>query len=959
MAPFEPDAQQRVVLDHAAGPMLVTGGFGTGKTAVLRERFARLIEGGADPDRVALVVRSRRAREEAHAHLLERLGMALPVLTVVTIHGLAYHVVGQRFRALGYSAPPKVLSANEQFARVRELLAGEDPEMWPAYGTLLPLRGFADEVRQLLIRAQEALVTPQDIERRAAAAGLGGWGELAAFLRHYLSVLDAAGEVDFAGLVEQAAVAAGSGEPAFDHILVDDYQDATAGAERLLAEIRPTSLVVGGDLAAHVFSFQGTTDEPLRRFTERNRGAASVELDTGHRPPPAVVEAWHAEHVSEQHAAVARELRRIQVEEDVPWSELAVLSRRQGPHMAGLLRALDDANVPRTTSESGPPASLPATRPFVLALRWLIASDDVRDELIEPLLTSELGRLSPATARTLLRLVRAHGHRPGKALAQHHLLPEDEGEGLGRLLDTLEQASASRASALDAFEVLWHGLPYSAELVERATTDHHARVDLDAVVQLSEMLSGDADASVEAFLSELGSAEGGPELAAGIGDELDAVHVLTAHAAAGRGFDSVIVLDVLEGDFPSLSRPEPMFDLGALDATPSRAEVNRARLAEERRLFTMVLRRARRRVVLTATDPHGDAGIMLTSRFVEELGVEWVPAPQLPFPEPVSVREASALWRRTLADPGAPQTERLASLQGVLALGQDPRRWWFQRDWTDLGAGEREQMHLSYSRLSTLENCDLQYVLSSELGLDPGGGFQAWVGKLVHSIIEDCENGEIERTPDAFRRVLDERWEPARFPSYAISEAERANAKDVIIPNWFERYEHPPATATEQVFSFAFDGATIRGKIDRIGPGPDGRTRITDYKSGRSDSAPKPSESLQLGIYYLAVSECEDLAEHRPVAAVELAYLGGRKGKPALDVREWSVSEENEEDYKARMRERMSGLVDRIRDLDRERAYVASTKASCFFCGFQTLCTRYPQGGLVFPIASPAADVPA
>jgi RecB family exonuclease len=416
----------------------------------------------------------------------------------------------------------------------------------------------------------------------------------------------------------------------------------------------------------------------------------------------------------------------------------------------------------------------------------------------------------------------------------------------------------------------------------------------------------------------------------------------------------VIVLDVLEGDF-SLSRPESMFDLGALDTTPSRAEVNRARLAEERRLFTMVLHRARRRVVLTATDPHGDAGVTLTSRFVEELGIEWVPAPQLPLAEPISVRGAGAAWRRTLADLGAPPAVRLASLQGILALGQDPRKWWFQRDWTDPGAVEREQLHLSYSRLSTLENCDLQFVLSSELGLDPGGGFQAWVGKLVHSIIEDCENGEVERTPEAFRHVLDERWEPARFPSHAISEAERANAKDVIVPNWFERYAHPPATATEQSFSFPFDGATIRGKIDRIGPGPDGGTRITDYKSGRSDSAPKPSESLQLGVYYLAVSECEDLTEHRPVAAVELAFLGGKKGRPALDVKEWSVSQENEEDYKTRMRERISGLIEHIRDLDRDPAYVASTKANCFFCGFQSLCTRYPQGGPVFPIAPPAA----
>ena len=227
------------------------------------------------------------------------------------------------------------------------------------------------------------------------------------------------------------------------------------------------------------------------------------------------------------------------------------------------------------------------------------------------------------------------------------------------------------------------------------------------------------------------------------------------------------------------------------------------------------------------------------------------------------------------------------------------------------------------------------------------------MGKLVHSIIEGCERGSVDRTPEAFDRELDERWEPTRFPSYAISEAERANAKAVLIGNWFARYAQPMATATERGFAFDFEGARIRGKIDRIGPVPEGGTRITDYKTGRSDSAPKPAESLQLGIYYLAVNECDELAEHRPVQAVELAFLGGRKADPALDVKAWSVSEDVEEDYKERMRERLAELIARIRELNERRRYLANTKANCFFCRFQTLCTRYPQGGAVFPIPGP------
>jgi superfamily I DNA/RNA helicase/RecB family exonuclease len=957
--PFEADPEQLTVLGHTEGPLLVTGGFGTGKSAVLRERFARLVASGADAERIALVVGSRRARDEARSALLARMSLALPRLTVVTLQGLAYHVVGERFETLGYDAPPRVLSASEQLERVRELLQDQDPERWPAYGGLLSLRGFADEVRQFVIRAQEALIPPDEIDRQAGERGLTGWGELAEFLREYLAVLDASKEVDFAGLVEQAARAAGSGEPPFEHVLVDDYQDTTFGAERLLSELRPRSLVVAGNLGAHLFSFQGTTDEPLRRFAETFPGARGVVLPAEHRPAPDAIDAWRAPHVSEQHTAVAREIRRIHVEDRVAWRDIAIVMRRHGSHEAGMLRALDDARVPRTVSEQGAVWRAPATRPFVLAMRWIAGGLDERDALVEPVLTSELGGLSPASARTLLRQVRAHGLPPRDALERADLAAPEDAEAIERLRSVLSHAEALNGSVLRSFEILWRELPYAQDLVLRAGDDHQARLDLDAVLQLSRSIGeagSSADPSVDAYVLGLGDEEA-EQLTAGSDAGEDAVPVLTAHAAAGRGFDTVVVLDVLEGDFPSLHRPEPMFDLGTLDGAQRRSEINRLRLADERRLFTMVLARAGRRVLLTATDPHADrTGVTLRSRFVEEIGVEWADVPDGPVAEPVSVEEAAAAWRRTLADPKARPAERLASVDGLLALGDEPGLWWFQRDWTDLEAEPRDAMYLSYSRLDTLENCELQFVLSSELGLDPGGGYQAWVGRLVHRIIEDCENGKVDRTPGGFEDVIDERWEPARFPSYAVSEAERANAKQVLVPNWFSRFDDPPATATEQTFEFAFEGARIRGKIDRIGPGPSGGTRITDYKTGRSDNAPRPADSLQLGLYYLAVDECEELAIHRPVEAVELAFLGGKRSDPALDVKEWPVLPDEEEAYKARMRERVSALVARIRQLDRDRRYVANTKANCFFCRFQPLCTRYSQGGSVFPIAEAEAE---
>jgi superfamily I DNA/RNA helicase len=382
MAPLALDADQRRVVDHADGPLLVTGGPGTGKTTVLLERFVRLVDAGDDPERVVLVVLTRRAGRAARAWLLERLDRSLPGLRVLTIHGVAFDVVNRGFAALGYETAPRLLTATEQHDRVRELLLGEVAADWPAFGAMLHLDGFADQVRQFLIRAQEARRSPEDLLEAARLPGAGGWAELAAFYRRYLDVLYAKSEVDYAGLLVQAGNAAAIGEPSYDHVMVDDYQDATSAAEGLLIELRPSSLVVTGDPGAHVFSFQGTTDLPLRAFGSDFPGAGAVELTTAHRVVDGSdgpsVEAWAGLHSSEEHAAVARELRRVHVEEGVAWRDLAVIVRRGGAEVAGLLRALDDAGVPNVVPETRLALQTqPATFPYILALRWVAAPTSV------------------------------------------------------------------------------------------------------------------------------------------------------------------------------------------------------------------------------------------------------------------------------------------------------------------------------------------------------------------------------------------------------------------------------------------------------------------------------------------------------------------------------------------------------------------------------------------------------
>jgi superfamily I DNA/RNA helicase/RecB family exonuclease len=954
---FSPDVDQQRVLDHTSGPLLVTGGAGTGKSAVLRERFARLIEGGADPERVALVVGSVGARDTARTALMDRLPESLPRLQVMTVHGLANRILRDGYEELGYAEPPQVLSAAEQFARVRELLEGEDPADWPAYGSLLQLRGFVDEVRQFLVRVQEEMRTPESVTEAAERRGLTGWVELAAFWERYRTVMDDLNLVDFGALLQRASTVASTGAPRIDHLLVDDLQDTTIATESILTAVRAPDLVAAANPGAHLFSFQGMTRAPLDRFADTFPGTTSVELTVAYRTPePPEAVAWVTPHASEEHAAVARELRRLRVEQGTSWDAMAVVVRRQGAHLGGLLRALDDARIPRSVPERGLSLTAePATRPYVLALRWLVADVPRREELVETLLTSDVVGLSPAAARGLLRVARTRTGSIANALDVEEGLTPEEVEQVAAAREALARASLfAGMSVQDAFRVLWEELPCSRRLVESGGAGSAERRELDMVATFASAVAESEDAtdkSVEGFLEGLDAGEHGPGRSVWERARPDAVRVLTAHGAAGQEFDAVIVTGVTEGNFPSVHRPEPMFDLSVLDRVVTNAERNRERLQDERRLFDAVIARARRRVVLTCADDHPDRDeLTVRSRFVAERGLTWEPAPAGPYDEPVSVREAAAVWRRQLGDADVPAWRRLAALEGLVALGVDPGRWWFQRDWTDTGRPLHETIRVSYSRLSNLEACQLMHVLGDELGLGRPGGYHAWVGKTVHKLIEEVERGEISKEPRAMVEELDRRWRPEEFPSLAVSEAFRELARSHMLRNWYETYGERPALAIEQYFEFEFEGVSVIGYIDRIGASVKDGTTITDFKTGKSDNAGPPKDSLQLGIYYLAVQEAEGLADFKPVRTVELAFLRGNWKSPNIDFRKMPINERDEAQYQAAMRERLAELIRAKKALNETEVYTPNPYANCRFCDFKTLCPLYPEGQPVFPV---------
>lgn len=974
VGPLETDPVQGQVLDHASGPLLVTGPPGTGKTALLRERYVRLVEGGADPARVALFALGRRAARETREAVISRLARSLPEVPVFTVHGFAYRVLGRRFGDLGYAEPPQVLSAPDQYAVVRELLAGERPADWPTFGHLLEVRGFAQQVADLVLRAQERLLSPEDLAAAVERAGRPEYQEVAAFYGRYLDAQLAGGRTDFAGLLFQAATLLRrdlSEEEAYPHVLVDDYQDVTHATESILEALgrAATSVVVAADPPGHVFAYRGGTREPLSRLDRTLPGLRRVELTEvyrrgvapaalarldGPRPPDGVVpepglRALAFNHPGEEADAAAHELLRARVGEGVPWDAMAVIVRRYGEYLTALRHALNRHGVPFVVvAEAAAVATEPANRPVIDLFRYVLRPDR-REQLLERLLLSPVVGLDPHSIRRLRREARL---RDGSLLALVEAPPDDLPQdlapavrGFGDLLRDLE-GDADRLAPDELFHEVWARLPWFRDLVRQEEPSR----DLDALAALAGVLSRFVErrpgATAAEYLDTLDAAEFGPDPWIPPEERRPhAVRIVSAHRAHGMEFEVAVVVGCLEGEFPSLGHGVSLVDLETIvDPKPSPQRL-RDRLASERALFRLAVSRARRRTVLTASRSTSARQPRTPSRFAARLGCRW-DGTRGEIPEAASLLTMEASLRRTLADRGAPRVERLAALASLPAAGAEPRAWWGGRDWTDPGQPlHTGEIRTSYSRFGTLENCGLQYLYEVEMGLDPETSHQMWVGTLIHDIVDRAQRGEIERTEEALMAELEANWRQDVFPNRALERQRLLDARKML-RLWLADDTLGEPIASEVQFEFPLDGAVVRGRIDAVYRIGEGGARVVDYKTSRS--APTKDEvqaSLQLGAYYLAMKRTPELAELGDPQILELAYLfveGSDGGYKHMSVKPERMGTG---EYEAWAEGTIRGLVEAVR----QERFAPSPEANCMWCRFKPICPVWPQGAEVAP----------
>ncbi|WP_239003455.1 ATP-dependent helicase [Nocardia panacis] len=486
-------------------PWQVLGGPGTGKTALLVELAAGRVAAGADPESVLVLTHSKRAagalRDAVTARLTPASGSAggVPGATreplVRTVHSYAFAVLRRHAAAHG-NPPPRLLTGAEQDAALREMLRGELADMaegarglWPQrLRPALGLTGFAEQLRDLLLRATERGLGPEDLIRlgrehdRAEWVAAGRFGlrfEQTMLLRWSVGVTApeaTAPALDAAELVG-AALDAFAGDAnllaaernRIRYLLVDDAQHLDPQAAMLIRALGASATtVVAGDPDQAVFAFRGADSrfvadpgapEQRRIVLRRNhRAGAAVQLalarvaarlprSAPHRvAPPAADTRPAADGTSvrvrvlatpaKEAALIADHLRRAHLTGGVPWSRMAVIVRSVPLSLAPLRRALIAAGVPVQQPVLDTPLARRRGAAWqLLALRALLAPDRDPDTFTPEdaldLLAGPLGGADQIALRRLRRGIRRsvlefERTHPAAPMPQPELIPDQE-----------------------------------------------------------------------------------------------------------------------------------------------------------------------------------------------------------------------------------------------------------------------------------------------------------------------------------------------------------------------------------------------------------------------------------------------------------------------------------------------------------------------------------------------------
>jgi len=616
--------QQAAALGHIEGPLLVLAGAGSGKTRVIVEKIAHLIQSDRYPaKRIAAITFTNKSAKEMRERIAKRIrGDAADGLTICTFHALGLKMLQIDHAKLGLRRGFSIFDADDSASQIKDLLPGVKPDV-------------VQLMQGLVSKAKNAGLSPEQAHAVSVSAREF---EAAALYARYQERLTAFNAVDFDDLIRLPVQLLESDEDARDawrerigYLLVDECQDTNDAQYRLLKAIAGPkgNFTCVGDDDQSIYAWRGANPENLTALGEDYPDLRIVKLEQNYRCSNRVLRAanaliannphehpktlwsaqadgeririWECRDSAHEAEKVAGEIHFLQTSRQVEWSEFCILFRSN--HLSRPLeKALQLLRVPYHLSGGTAFLDRGEVKDAMSWLRLLANPDD--DSAFLRAVQSPARGVGQTSLARLSELSRAADMPMSRAI---------ESMGL------LKQLPPRAANALSEFGDILRGLREDSrrlapgELVRELNERSGLVAMLQAQCKTEELFRirrGNLDELADWFEGARGAGPG--ELASQLallshadkGDPGNQVRLMSMHAAKGLEFRYVFIIGMDDNTLPH----ESSIDEGRID--------------EERRLLYVGITRAKEQLWLShprETQRWGQKLRLTPSRFFEEL----------------------------------------------------------------------------------------------------------------------------------------------------------------------------------------------------------------------------------------------------------------------------------------------------------------------------------------------------
>ena len=616
---LNPDQYDAVV--HRGGPLLVVAGAGSGKTRVLTQRIAWLIEGGVHPMRVLAITFTNKAAGEMRDRVEALVGPVARQMWVSTFHAACVRILRAHADLLGF---PKTFSIYDQSDAqrlvsyvIRDL--GLDVKRFPARGVQARISLWKNE-----------LLTPGKAKDRAT--GMLESKHADVYIEYQLR-LERAGAMDFddllmrtVQLLKQHPDVLAMYQERFEHILIDEYQDTNISQNEIVLMLgaKHHNVCVVGDTDQSVYRFRGADFRNIMQFEEAFPDVTTVVLAQNYRSTQNILNAanavisnnierkpknlwsdsgtgdpivrYYADDEHDEARWIAQQIRDAHETDARQWGEMAVFYRANAQSRI-LEESLMRFGVPYKIIGG---TRFYERREVKDALAYLRAAINEADEVnVKRVLNVPKRGIGDTSVDKLDTYARNHDQ--GFSFALHNAAAASVGgaalKGITAFLASLDEAGNHQSEGpAEVLRLVLKSSGYMTELENEDTVESAGRLE-----NLAELIGfAEEFESVDDFLEQVALVADTDQI-----DGDNRVMLMTLHAAKGLEFPVVFLAGFEEGVFPhsrSLAEPEEM--------------------EEERRLAYVGITRARELLNVShawSRSLYGNTQYNPPSRFLEEI----------------------------------------------------------------------------------------------------------------------------------------------------------------------------------------------------------------------------------------------------------------------------------------------------------------------------------------------------